>query len=107
MEALAKRLLAWYEDHRCDLPWRRTRDPYHIYIHFRITLFLFHCRHKDGQPQVLDCADWRWVAVEDLPRFALPASWAKSSPLHGQLPRRQLGRFYKSQSLQTLGFMVQ
>ena len=27
-----RRLLAWYRRHRRDLPWRRTRDPYHILV---------------------------------------------------------------------------
>jgi len=27
-----KRLLAWYRKNARDLPWRRTRDPYHIWI---------------------------------------------------------------------------
>jgi A/G-specific adenine glycosylase len=30
--ALRARLLAWYRAHRRDLPWRRTRDPYAIWI---------------------------------------------------------------------------
>ena len=30
--ALRARLLAWYRTHRRDLPWRRTRDPYAIWI---------------------------------------------------------------------------
>jgi A/G-specific adenine glycosylase len=30
--ALQGKLLAWYEAHRRDLPWRRTRDPYHILL---------------------------------------------------------------------------
>jgi A/G-specific adenine glycosylase len=29
---LRARLLAWYRAHRRDLPWRRTRDPYAIWI---------------------------------------------------------------------------
>src|SRR5437764_2500761 len=29
MEAL---LLAWFAEHGCDLPWRRTRDPYAILV---------------------------------------------------------------------------
>lgn len=29
---LTSRLLAWYADHQRDLPWRRTRDPYHIWV---------------------------------------------------------------------------
>jgi A/G-specific adenine glycosylase len=30
--ALRRKLLAWYRVHRRDLPWRRTRDPYAIWI---------------------------------------------------------------------------
>lgn len=29
---IRRRLLAWYEKNRRDLPWRRTRDPYAIWI---------------------------------------------------------------------------
>src|SRR5215213_8274758 len=29
---LRRRLLGWYDTHRRDLPWRRTRDPYAIWI---------------------------------------------------------------------------
>ena len=27
-----RRLLAWYREHGRDLPWRVTRDPYHILV---------------------------------------------------------------------------
>src|SRR5215510_10238434 len=27
-----QRLRAWYARHRRDLPWRRTRDPYHVLV---------------------------------------------------------------------------
>ena len=30
--ALRRRILAWYRKHKRDLPWRRTRDPYSIWI---------------------------------------------------------------------------
>jgi A/G-specific adenine glycosylase len=30
--AIGRRLLAWYQRHRRDLPWRRTRDPYAIWV---------------------------------------------------------------------------
>jgi A/G-specific adenine glycosylase len=30
--AFQRRLLAWYRRHRRDLPWRRTRNPYHILV---------------------------------------------------------------------------
>jgi A/G-specific adenine glycosylase len=29
---LRRRLLHWFDRHRRDLPWRRTRDPYHIWV---------------------------------------------------------------------------
>lgn len=31
-EAFARALLDWYDAHRRDLPWRRTRDPYAIWV---------------------------------------------------------------------------
>lgn len=31
-EDAAARLLAWYREHRRDLPWRRTRDPWAIWV---------------------------------------------------------------------------
>lgn len=30
--ALRRRLLHWYDKHKRDLPWRRTRDPYAVWI---------------------------------------------------------------------------
>jgi A/G-specific adenine glycosylase len=32
LATLGQRLLAWYEQHRRDLPWRRTRNPYAIWV---------------------------------------------------------------------------
>jgi len=32
MKKFTNRLLKWYALHRRDLPWRRTRDPYHIWL---------------------------------------------------------------------------
>jgi A/G-specific adenine glycosylase len=32
LAALREGLLGWYAVHRRDLPWRRTRDPYHILV---------------------------------------------------------------------------
>ncbi|MEN0111126.1 MAG: A/G-specific adenine glycosylase, partial [Planctomycetota bacterium] len=26
------KLLAWYDDHARDLPWRRSRDPYRVWV---------------------------------------------------------------------------
>src|SRR5438874_4557416 len=30
--SLRRRLLAWFDQHRRDLPWRRDRDPYRIWV---------------------------------------------------------------------------
>jgi len=32
LAVIGQRLLDWYEGHRRDLPWRRTRDPYAIWV---------------------------------------------------------------------------
>src|SRR5437764_2065044 len=32
MSRLTRRLLAWFDRHRRDLPWRRDRDPYHVWV---------------------------------------------------------------------------
>src|ERR1700683_3308126 len=32
LSEIRRRLLAWYRKHKRDLPWRRTEDPYRIWI---------------------------------------------------------------------------
>lgn len=32
MDDISCRILAWYDEHKRDLPWRNTRDPYQIWI---------------------------------------------------------------------------
>lgn len=32
LAAFQKRLLVWFRKHQRDLPWRRSRDPYHIWV---------------------------------------------------------------------------
>src|SRR5258705_6284470 len=32
LPAFRRALLRWYDRNRRDLPWRRTRDPYHIWL---------------------------------------------------------------------------
>jgi len=46
----------------------------HAYTHFRITLYAFACEHVGGRPQALGCADWAWVRLEELERYAFPAT---------------------------------
>jgi len=31
-QILAQRLLAWYDENRRDLPWRKDRNPYHVWL---------------------------------------------------------------------------
>ena len=32
LKEIRARLLSWYTRHHRDLPWRHTRDPYHIWV---------------------------------------------------------------------------
>jgi len=42
----------------------------HAFTHFRITLHAFECRYLEGPPQALQCADWRWMSLDELDQFA-------------------------------------
>ncbi len=46
----------------------------HAYTHFRITLHAFHCRIVAGRPRALGCTAWRWITLDDVPRFAFSAA---------------------------------
>lgn len=46
----------------------------HAYTHFRITLYAFSCIHVEGEPQAIGCDDWAWVTLDELERFAFPAT---------------------------------
>ncbi|MBI2876793.1 MAG: A/G-specific adenine glycosylase [Candidatus Tectomicrobia bacterium] len=46
----------------------------HAYTHFRITLHAFHCRYLSGEPQPLECADFRWIHPPELSHYAFPAA---------------------------------
>jgi A/G-specific adenine glycosylase len=46
----------------------------HAYTHFRITLHAFHCHLVRGQPRALGCADWAWIRLEDVDRYAFSAA---------------------------------
>jgi A/G-specific adenine glycosylase len=43
----------------------------HAYTHFRLTLHAFLCRLVAGEPQCLQCADWRWVTLEEATRLPM------------------------------------
>ena len=46
----------------------------HAYTHFRITLHVYECRHVSGRPRALGCAEWRWVKLNELERYAFPSA---------------------------------
>jgi A/G-specific adenine glycosylase len=53
----------------------------HAYSHFRITLYAFHCTLVSGEPQALECADWRWVTLDELEQYAFPVTDQKISAM--------------------------
>ncbi len=38
----------------------------------RILLHSFHCSHREGIPQALECHDFRWVKAEELSDYSFP-----------------------------------
>jgi A/G-specific adenine glycosylase len=61
---LQGKLLAWYDQHRRDLPWRRTRDPYAIWISEAMlqqtrveTVIPYYQRFLEALPDVQSLAD--------------------------------------------------
>ncbi len=44
----------------------------HAYSHFRVTLYVHHCRHVTGEPQPIECEEVRWVKPEQLSEFPFP-----------------------------------
>jgi A/G-specific adenine glycosylase len=48
----------------------------HGFTHFKITLHVFECEFlpEGGEPQAIECADWRWVAEDELEQYAFSAA---------------------------------
>ena len=46
----------------------------HVYTHFRITLYVYHCRHTGGEPEAIECADWTWAQPDELDAYAFPTA---------------------------------
>jgi mutator protein MutT len=46
----------------------------HTYDTFKVTLFVYHCYHRSGIPQPLECEEIRWVLVEELSEYTFPAA---------------------------------
>ncbi len=47
---------------------------YYPYPDAPVLLLLYYCRIMKGTPELLGCRDFRWVRVEDLRRFEMPAA---------------------------------
>lgn len=46
----------------------------HAYTHFRITLYVFTCKHLEGEPQAIECAGFAWVTLDEFDRYAFPST---------------------------------
>lgn len=46
----------------------------HGYSHFRITLYAFECQVVAGKPQAIGVADWAWVTLDEIDRYAFPVT---------------------------------
>ncbi len=46
----------------------------HAYTHFKITLLVYHCMYKGGEPVLNAATDWRWVKPEELKYFAFASA---------------------------------
>lgn len=46
----------------------------HAYSHFKITLHVYHCIYKSGEPRLNAATDWKWVKPEELEYYAFAAA---------------------------------
>jgi A/G-specific adenine glycosylase len=46
----------------------------HTYSHFRVRIHAFECTYVSGEPRCITCAEFRWVRLQDLGRYAFPAA---------------------------------
>ena len=44
----------------------------HAYTHFKVRLEVYHCYHRSGEPQAIECDEVRWVSLEELDQFPFP-----------------------------------
>ena len=49
----------------------------HTYPHLRVTLTVHHCQHLDGIPQAIECAEVKWVSLDELDNFEFPEANAE------------------------------
>ncbi len=46
----------------------------HAYSHFRVRIHAFECTWISGKPRCVACAEFKWVRLQDLGRYAFPAA---------------------------------
>ena len=46
----------------------------HAYTHFKITLHAFHCTYVDGEIQLIECDDYRWISPREFEKYPFPAA---------------------------------
>ena len=46
----------------------------HAFTHFKMTMYVFKCRHTSGLPQTLGCAAWAWVTPDEFDEYAFPVT---------------------------------
>jgi A/G-specific adenine glycosylase len=46
----------------------------HTYSHFRVRIHAFECTWISGEPRCITCAEFKWVRLQDLSRYAFPAA---------------------------------
>jgi A/G-specific adenine glycosylase len=49
----------------------------HAYSHFKVSLHVYHCTHRSGEPQPIACDEIRWVTVAELSELPFPAANVK------------------------------
>ena len=99
--SVPERILSWYAQHRRDLPWRKTRDPYRIWISEIMlqqtqvdTVIPYYHRFIEKFPVVEDLAE---ASMEDVLKvWENLGYYSRARNLHaaaGQLVKRSGGRF--------------
>ena len=51
---------------------KKLHQIQHAYSHFSISLAAYKCKLIKGTPQLIGCADYRWINPKDINRFAFP-----------------------------------
>ncbi|MBI3616269.1 MAG: 8-oxo-dGTP diphosphatase MutT [Candidatus Omnitrophica bacterium] len=64
---------------------RKLQVIEHQYPERSLRLHFYLCRILSGEPQTIECADWRWVAPEELGQFQFPPA---SGPILDVIARR-------------------